>query len=79
VARRLDTAKHAKTVRVRLNDFLIETGLMRQARHWAMTLRDRKRISGLDAAHAAVTRRLAARDQMRSSRLRAAAAAAHPS
>lgn len=79
VARRLDPAKSAKLVRARLNDFLIETGLMRQARHWAMTLRDRKQKSGLDEAHEAVARCLDSRDQMRSSRLRAAAAAAHPS
>lgn len=79
VARRLDPAKHEKTVRARLNDFLIESELMRQARHWALTLRDRKQKNGLDEAHAAVARCLASRDQMRSSRLRASAAAAQPS
>ncbi len=79
VARRLEPAKSEKAIRTRLNDFLVETGLIRQARHWALTLGARKQKSGLEETLAAVTRCLGPRDQMRSSRLRAAAAAAQPS
>lgn len=78
MARRLDPAKDEKIVRGKLNAFLADTQLMRHARHWAQTLRAREQKSGLTAALEAIDRCLL-RDQMRNSRLRSAAAAAHPS
>lgn len=78
VARRLEPSSDAKALRTRLNDFLIETSLMRQARHWALTLRERAQKSGLEEANAAIARQIERAGQIRSSRLRSAAAAAHP-
>ncbi len=78
VARRLDSAKDEKVVRKKIDDFLTDTQLIHNARHWALTLQGRRQANGLDEAVAAVERCLA-RGQMRSSRLRSAAAAAQPS
>jgi hypothetical protein len=78
VASRLDVTKDEKGVRRRINDFLTDTQLARNARHWALTLRARRQKEGLIATVEAVER-CAARLQTRSSRLRSAAATAHPS
>jgi UDP:flavonoid glycosyltransferase YjiC (YdhE family) len=78
VARRLDPSKDEKVTRQKLNVFLTTTQLIHNARRWALTLQTRSQTNGLDAAVAAVERCLT-RDQMRSSRLRSAAAAAQPS
>jgi UDP:flavonoid glycosyltransferase YjiC (YdhE family) len=78
VAQRLEPSRNEKTIRAKVNDFLMETDLIAQARHWALTFAARQQKDGLGEATAAVTRAVA-RVQMRSSRLRAAAAAAHPS
>ena len=78
VARRLDPVKHEKSLRARVNDFLIESALSRQARHVALTLRERNQKSGLEEAKAAVSRQLERVAQSRSSRLRSATAATQP-
>jgi UDP:flavonoid glycosyltransferase YjiC (YdhE family) len=78
IARRLDPSKDEKVVRKTLDAFLSDTQMLHNARHWALTLQGRRQENGLAAAVAAVDRCLA-RDQMRSSRLRSAAAAAQPS
>ncbi|MDZ4866322.1 MAG: hypothetical protein SGI91_03280 [Alphaproteobacteria bacterium] len=78
VARRLDPSKDEKVVRKKIDDFLTDTQLIHNARHWALTLQGRQQGNGLHEAVAAVERCLA-RGQMRSSRLRSAAAAAQPS
>ncbi|MCE9520921.1 MAG: hypothetical protein K8S25_00650 [Alphaproteobacteria bacterium] len=77
-ARRLTPVNNAKALRSRLNDFLVETAFLRQARHWAMVLRERQQKSGLEEANAAVSRQLALSGQIRNARLRSAAAAAQP-
>jgi UDP:flavonoid glycosyltransferase YjiC (YdhE family) len=78
IARRLDPVADEKVIRRKLNDFLTDTMLARHARHWALTLSERRQKDGLSAAMEAIERCLA-RDQIRNSRLRSAAAAAHPS
>ena len=78
VARRLDPVKDEKLARKKIDAFLSDTQLVHNARHWALTLQGRRQGNGLDEAVAAVERCFA-RDQMRSSRLRCAAAAAQPS
>lgn len=80
-ARRMDPAKNEKEEKAmikKIEAFLTDPQMMHNARQWAMTLQTRPQSDGLSAAVAAVERCLA-RDQMRSSRLRSAAAAAQPS
>lgn len=81
VARRMDPPKNEKEEKAmikKIDAFLTDAQMMQNARQWAMTLQTRQQPDGLGAAVAAVERCLT-RDQMRSSRLRSAAAAAQPS
>jgi hypothetical protein len=79
VARRLEPGRDGRALRSKINDFVMDIPLFHQARHWGVSLQARKQMSGLAAAAFAVARCLERRDQMRSSRLRSAAAAAPPS
>lgn len=79
VARRLDPSKDDKAMRAAIDSFLSAPILIQEARHWALTVAMRPQRNGSDELIAAVARCFARRDQMRSSRLRSAAAFAHPS
>lgn len=78
-ARRLELSSDEVAVRRTVHRFLIDADLVRNVRHWALTLAARQQADGTDAAVNAIERCLAARNQILSSRRRVAAAAAQPS
>jgi len=79
VARRLNPSADDKAMRAAIDDFLSAPALTHEARHWALAVAMRPQKDGRDEMLAAVTRCLSRKGQMRNSRLRSAAAAAHPS